>query len=500
MQQVGATISVFVLMLPILFWLIGFLLLANSGHGQIDHPAFRVIGTDSVETYASGRYRSHSFLHHWLMGRNYRQEWQQWVRLPVLRLSATDLKIEELGGGMQTKSLKLEDSKGREWALRSVDKDVAGALPDFLEGTIAGKATQDHISASFPYGAPVVGALARAIGIIAAQPVVYFVADDPALGAYRSIFANTVCMLEERNPKFSDTEPTDEVLEAIQSKASHLINQPLLLKARLLDMLVADWDRHSKNWRWGERDSAGLRYYYAVPRDRDWAFYQSGGLVPKLIRIIAMRHFINFGPKLKYVKSLSAKAHLFDAVFLNSMGSDEWRMAIRQVQKALTDSAIEAAVRKMPVAVYEQRGHSFVQKLKSRRDDLEKKVMPYYRFLSRQVQIEGSSNDELFSLQPASGGLRLQIFRLTREGARAGMIYNRLFSDGETFDLTLNGLGGADRFEIAEDLQSSIHLELNGGDGNDSYQLGGRVRTRVHDKKEENNLVWNKNGATVRFR
>ncbi len=476
------------------------LLLATGAFGQIDHPAFRYIHPDTVETYASGHYKTNSFLHHWLMGRNYRKEWQQSVRLPVLRLSATDLKIEELGGGMQTKSLKLEDSKGKEWALRSVDKDVAGALPDFLEGTIAGIAAQDHISASFPYGAPVVGALAKAMGVIAAQPVIYFVADDPALGAYRSIFANTVCMLEEKDPKFSDTEPTDEVLRDIQAKNSRLINQPLLIKARLLDMLVADWDRHSKNWRWGEKDSAGLRYYYAVPRDRDWAFYYSGGFVPKLIRVIAMRHFINFGPKPKYIKSLSAKAHLFDAVFLNTLSADDWRSAIRQVQKALTDSAIEAAVRKMPAAVFERSGQAFIQKLKNRRDELENRVMPYYRFLTRQVQIEGTNEEELFSLQPAEAGLRLQIYRLTQEGSRGELIYNRHFHDNETYDLVLNGLGGADRFEVDESLNSAIHLKLNGGTGSDSYRLGGKVRTKVYDEKEENNLLLNKNGATVRFR
>ncbi len=479
--------------------LCGCFLWASRSSGQISHPAFRYVSKDTVETYASDRYKANSFLHHWLMGRNYRQEWQQQVRLPVLRLSATDLKIEELGGGMQTKSLKLEDSQGQEWALRSVDKDVSGALSKFSENTIAYKATQDHISASMPYGAPVVGALAKAMGVIAAQPVIYFVADDPGLEPYRSIFANTVCMLEKRDPKFGDTEPTDEVLADIMKKNGRLINQPLLLKARLLDMLVADWDRHSKNWRWGEKDSAGLRYFYAVPRDRDWAFYHSGGLVPKIIRLVAMRHFINFGPTPKYIKSLSAKAHLFDAVFLNSMSSDDWRETIREVQVALTDSAIEAAVRKMPAAVFERRGPEFIRKLKSRRDGLENRVMPYYRFLSRQVQIEGSDEAEVFTLLPEEGGLRLQIHQLTGKGNKGMMIFNRRFRDSETYDLTLNGLGSADRFEIDERLTSSIHLKLNGGAGSDNYHLAGKIKVKVYDEKAGNDVLWKKSGATVRF-
>jgi hypothetical protein len=62
---------------------------------QIDHPSFRYINNDTVETYASGRYQANSFLRHWLMGKNYRREWQQPVRLPVFRIAKFNMKIEE---------------------------------------------------------------------------------------------------------------------------------------------------------------------------------------------------------------------------------------------------------------------------------------------------------------------------------------------------------------------------------------------------------------------
>ena len=36
------------------------------------------------------------------------------------------LPLKELGGGQQTKSLRLLDKNGQEWVLRTTDKDVAG--------------------------------------------------------------------------------------------------------------------------------------------------------------------------------------------------------------------------------------------------------------------------------------------------------------------------------------------------------------------------------------
>src|SRR5688572_15113202 len=58
------------------------------------------------------------------IGRNYRPEWQQPVRVPVLNFK-TDmggLTPDEEGGGRQTRSLEVKDAAGNKWVLRSVKK------------------------------------------------------------------------------------------------------------------------------------------------------------------------------------------------------------------------------------------------------------------------------------------------------------------------------------------------------------------------------------------
>src|SRR5687767_9345782 len=85
---------------------------------------------DTVLKAASEQYNNTSFLGRFLMGSNYRNVWSTPVSMPVFRLSQQGFTIKELGGGQQTKSLRIVDKNKREWVLRTVDKDAEGAVPE----------------------------------------------------------------------------------------------------------------------------------------------------------------------------------------------------------------------------------------------------------------------------------------------------------------------------------------------------------------------------------
>ena len=455
-----------------------------------EHPA-----NDSVVTFASKNYQPKSFLRRLLMGNNYRDVWKQPVTLPVFYFSKSGFKIKELGGGMQTKSLHVIDSAGKEWSLRTIDKDVTRALPPGVRQTLIRKASQDLISAAFPYGAPVAGELVNAVGVPAARPRIVFVVDDPGLGEFRSLFANTVCMVEERDPGFDSTANIEAAVANVTQSSQYRIQQPLLLKARLMDMIMADWDRHADNWRWGLKDSAGFKYYYSIPRDRDWVFYQSKGFVPKLVQLSGgMRCFINFSPNVKNIKNLSWKAWTLDRNFLNELDATAWETAIREVQTMLTDSVITAAVKKMPASVYAMYGEAFIKTLKSRRDELKDDVMKYYRFLSEEVMVNGSNEAEIFSISTKGDRLNIVVYRAENENQK---IYERSFSPAETYFIRLNGLAGNDVFEVDEKAESKIRLIINGGEGFDRYSIKGKVRTKVTDPDVENNVGENYGQANI---
>ncbi|MCY7292573.1 MAG: metallophosphoesterase [Ferruginibacter sp.] len=237
---------------------------------------------DSAVISASDKYKNETNVKNSVLGKNYRREWSTPVTFKVfnLRKEKGGFKITGIGGGKQTKSLKLEDRNGKEWVLRTIDKDPEKAVPENLRGTIGQAIVVDVISASSPYAPYIIPILAEAVGVPAANPRFFFVPDDPAFGYYRPLFANTVCMLEERQPTpdETDTKSTNSIINKMFEDNVHHIDQSAVLKARLLDMLIGDFDRHADQWRWGTKDTGKGKVYYPVPKDRDQAFFNSNGL------------------------------------------------------------------------------------------------------------------------------------------------------------------------------------------------------------------------------
>jgi hypothetical protein len=137
-----------------------------------------------------------------LVGKNYREEWFQPVKVPVLDLRTAygGLVPKRLGGGKETKSLRIEDSTGREWALRSVEKFPENAIPPDLRKTIAEKIVKDGISASYPYGALSMGTLSKAVNVPFLKDSLVYIPNGPALGEFSSKFKNILVLMEEREP------------------------------------------------------------------------------------------------------------------------------------------------------------------------------------------------------------------------------------------------------------------------------------------------------------
>ena len=166
---------------------------ASYPQGQLDFVN-KVVKVRGSSQYAAGKGKKR------FLGKNYRAAWEQEIEVPVFDLGTQNggLKILQKGGGMQTLSLRLEDSTGREFVLRSVEKFPEKAVPEMFRKTIIQSLVQDGISASHPYAALVVPSLAEAAGIYHTNPKVVYIPEDPRLGIYREEFANTLALFEER--------------------------------------------------------------------------------------------------------------------------------------------------------------------------------------------------------------------------------------------------------------------------------------------------------------
>ncbi|MGI4744357.1 MAG: BamA/TamA family outer membrane protein [Janthinobacterium lividum] len=460
--------------------------------------AQRAAPTDSITVAIEPTYNEVSATHRRLFGNSYRQAWAAPARLRVFHLAREKggLTILQRGGGLQTKSLRLRDAKGQEWVLRTIQKYPERGLPPALRPTIAKDILQDQVSASHPYAALAVPPLAEALHIPHANPEVVYVPDDPALGQYRKDFANQVFLFEEREPLDAEkTDNTEKTQARLQKNHDNRVDQPTVLRARLLDMLLGDYDRHEDQWRWERTDTPQGSVYEPVPRDRDHVFYKPTGVLPTALSLHLLKaNTQGYNDHIRSINRWNYKAKDFDRYFLNALSEADWQQQIAYVQHTLSDSLLTSAVRRMPRAAYQLDGAKITADLLARRNVLMRQALHYYRFLARTVDIAASDKREHLDVAHQAGGkLLVTITTLEKEGAEGQVLYQRTFDPADTHELRLYGLGGEDRFTVTGTARSPIVVRLIGGAQADTFAVAAglqqRGKLRIYDRSDEPNVL-----------
>lgn len=450
---------------------------------------------DSVTLAAAPYFKAGRFKR-WLFGSNYRQEWTTPVTVPVISINQQygGLTPTKRGGGMQSRSLRLEDSTGREYVLRSIEKYPDKTLPEELRQTFVKDAIVDGISASYPYAALSVPPLIQAAAIPHTSPSLVYLPDDPALGQYRNDFGKKLYLFEAREPDgLAKTYSTDKVLEALAKDNDNRINQQAVLKARIFDFFIMDFDRHDDQWRWGSRNKKEGKEYYPIPRDRDQAFFTSTGVIPWVIsRPWLIPKFQGFRSKAQNINTFNFNARFFDRSFLNRTNRADWEKAVNELLKTISDSIIDRALMAQPQAIREQSALTIASMLKKRRDYLLTEALQYQAFLHRTLDIAGSNKKDWFELNwKKNGELQLSIYDVNKAGLRGDKISEQRIDPAITRELRLYGLKGADIFRIHGVMPRHFVIRIIGGEGADSLvanQTGNRSSAiKWYDLAKENN-------------
>lgn len=448
---------------------------------------------DVVVAPASNQYRRLNGLKKFISGSNHRREWSEPVALKVFNINKEKggFKIEGLGGGNQTKSLKLIDKNGDRWSLRTIDKDPDKAIPENFRNTFASAIVRDMISASHPYATLTTPVLENAAGIVSAPKEFFYVPDDYSFGYYRPLFASKVCMLERKEANMQDNnKSTFKLIDKMREDNNTTIDQNEVLNARLLDMLIADWDRHFDQWRWGQSDTGKGKTYFPMPKDRDQAFFHSKGLLIKLLKS-KMPFLEGLTKNINNLGKLNMVAKDFDRMFLNGISKNAWDSVTTAFIAKITDSVINEALLKMPPEIYAIRGEKTAAILINRRNQLHKASMKYFKFLAHDVTVTGSNENELYRLNnDAAGNLELTGYSYNREKKDSSFItYHRLFDPRITKEIKIFGFNGDDKFIVDSNTHSAVRLRFVGGKGNDSFFIKSRVRSYIYDLSSENNFT-----------
>lgn len=441
-------------------------------------------GDDSVTSFASSKYKHPGFFLRIAIGNNYRKEWGLSVRAPLFDVSKEQggLTITKEGGGHQTKGLKMISADSTEWALRSVDKSVEKFMPKLLKHSFIERTAQDFISASYPYACLTVSELARAAGVMTTSPKLVYVPNDTSLGSYREKFADNLYFFEQRHPLLPHTRPEkmEDLLELLQKDNREIILQREMLKARLLDMITGDWDRHQGQWRWGKYDSLGITWFYPIPTDRDQSFFRGKGILIKCMSLVAFPFLKGFKKNIKGLYQLNKTARHVDKTFLNELTISDWEKIANELNNKLTDSVITTAINKLPKEIPQYRKEKIASTLRNRRDGLADASRKYYKRLSKKVYVFGSEKVEYFEIKNIGNDLQVSVYNSPSK-CDSCKIYQRTFKKKETRQIYLVSISGDDRLEMPSGKNSiRIHKVLPVKDG--KYNLRKKMLDRLKAK------------------
>ncbi len=465
--------------------------------GRVD-PA-RAVPGDTVSVVPSRSYLAGGF-HRFLLGSGYRDLWATPIRVRVLDLDtyAGGLEPMERGGGAQTQSLRMRGADGRTYLFRSVDKDATRSLDPLIRQSLVADILQDRIAHLLPSSALVVDPILDAAGVLHAVPGMYVMPDDPRLGEFRDAFAGLLGLVEVR-PNEADEGAggfagsprivgSESFLDRIEDDQDDVIDAREYLRARLLDVLVGDWDRHPDQWRWAAFDSAGTRRWVPIPRDRDWALSRLDGMMALAVAGI-WPHYVGFRPGFPSAWRATWSARKLDRQLLSGLDRAAWREVTADLQRRLTDQVIERAVGAMPAPHRERVGDYIGRALRARRDALDDFAADYYALLAAETDVYATDQEELAEARVlADGSVRLTLSPSSGQGEADGpAFFDRTFVPDETDEVRVYLRGDDDWFVASGAGPSPITVRVIGGGGDDHFEdRSAAAVARFYDDRGDN--------------
>lgn len=450
-----------------------------------------------------------SIFHKFLFGLHYRE----YYSLPIEAKTATldtlfgGAKPTREGGGHQSKSLRLMNADGKEYVMRALKKSTSRFLQSTVfkdqfvlnqfDDTYAEGFLFDFYTTSHPYTPLAVGNLADKIGVAHTNPLLYYIPKQPLLKGFNYNFGDELYLVEEHltdNQKDAkslgkplDIISTDDLIKNLHKDEKYTIDEPAYIKARLFDMLIGDWDRHSDQWRWGEYKEGGKIVYKAIPRDRDQAFTKyDGALLFFLMKMPALRHMQSFKEDIENVKWLNREPYPLDIKFLKTADEKEWIAQAKYIQEHLSDADIDGAFTNLPTEVQDKTIEDIKHKLKIRKTKLQEYAKEYYRVLQKTVLIVGTDKKDKFTITHTSkNNTEITVYRLKNDGEE--LLYTKNFTADKTKNIWIYGLDDDDVFEVKGDLKAEIKIRLIGGQNNDSYTVENGEKIKIYDFKSKPN-------------
>lgn len=360
--------------------------------------------TEKVKVSATNQYSANG-LKRFMQGVNYRKAWETPVTAEILSLDSFEILDE--GGGNQTKSLDILGPEGALYSLRSVNKDPTPLIPKVAKVLKLENIVRDGISAQHPYGALLAASLAEHAGLLHTHPKIVYVPEQKKLQKFSKPYGDRLYLLEYETEGDYNWTPyknvvkiveTDELQEMKTELGKRLqIDTKKLIRARLFDLLIGDWDRHAKQWGWVLQQQEDQLVAIPLPGDRDNAFFRIDGVIPTILTNELVQPMVR--PFEKDLDHIQGYVYPFDLYFLKNVSEKIFIEEAKALQESLTDEKMAAAMQQWPRELQQLNGDEILEKLISRRDKLQEYAIDFREEIERldypEVPLKGSEDLEL---------------------------------------------------------------------------------------------------------
>lgn len=456
--------------------------------------------------------------HRLLFGNGYRDVWTVPITVPVLDLNSFEGGLTAFQeGGNQSRTLRLRAANGKVYQFRSTKKFLPRAMPEDLQDTPAGDLIHDQSSAMHPTGHLLVSGLQTATGVLHSVPNLYVLPDDPRLGKFRKDFAGLMGQLEERPQDYDDkrlnfagaekVQGADKLIENLEESMEGYLDAREYLRARLIDMLIGDTDRGADQWEFARFDEGEREVYRPIPRDRDYAFMNSNGLLIRLVSFVYPK-LVVYNEDFASLRAYMFMTREFDRAHLTELEWAEWEQVVKGIQNALTDRVIENSIMRMPPEHRQLTGPHFAASLKERRDGLLDYARRFYHVVNEEASVFASDENESAEIdRHPDGSVTVRIFGAGDSGDVAGTkgstskgledsrpVWQRRFVPGETSEIRVFLERGNDRAVVRGRVERTIDVRIIGGEGDDvlidsTSAPGSETFTTFYDSHGNNTIM-----------
>lgn len=421
------------------------------------------------------------------------------VSVPQLDLTTAKggLKPVRLGGGMQTVSLRLEDENGQIYLARSLKKDPEKSMPVSLRIEPFENIVEHYFMAANPLGFLTASTLESSANILHTTPQLMYLPKQEALRPYNDEIGDELVLFRERaDDDWRGKESYGYSKELMSSsnmieklhKNKGKVDAEMYLRARLVDYLLNDWDRHADQWRWAEIEKDDEKIYQPIPRDRDQVFSQFNGWVINILKFyspdfLQLRSWDDHLSE-KDITWMHFKSAMLDNLVLHQLSNEQWKKQTGYIKENITAETVETAMSKLPPSFAEE-ASSIQYNMQSRLEDIENTSQLLKKVLKKKSLVMGSDDEDKIYIDITKNSVSVKV--KSEEDGEEIIIFENTFTTDLTEEIWIMGLDDDDEYIITGDEHSDIDLLLLGGYGKDTYdnQAAHAHITVIDDQKNK---------------